>query len=57
MYLSFIPGGSNAGQVDGFILSRVEFDDHGVSVDHLHHLQGEDNEWLKQKRKKKNHIH
>lgn len=38
-YLSFNPGGPNAGQVDGLVLPRVELDYHGIGVDHLHHLQ------------------
>lgn len=37
-YLSLIPGGSDAGQVDGLVLARVELHHHGVGVDHLHHL-------------------
>lgn len=41
MYLSLNSGGPNAGQVDGLVFSRVELNHHGISVDHLHHLEGQ----------------
>lgn len=41
LYLSLDSGGPDAGQVDGFVFSRVQFNHHGVSIDHLHHLEGQ----------------
>lgn len=38
-YLALVPGGPDAGQVDGLVVPRVELHHQGVGVDHLHHLE------------------
>lgn len=40
-YLSLVSGGSDAGEVDGLVFSGVQLHHQGVSVDHLHHLEGQ----------------
>lgn len=41
LYLSLNSGGADAGQVDGLVFSRVELHHHGISIDHLHDLEGQ----------------
>lgn len=43
-YLALQSGWSDAGQMNGLVLSRVQLHNNGISIDNLHHLQEKDEE-------------
>lgn len=42
-YLALNPGGSNAGQVNCFVFSRVQLHNNGICIHNLHHLHSRGN--------------